>query len=72
MSEYEKGVWYAWGVDGDKEPSFPVPEGTLVSVIHRDGQLFTSVRTGRDEAEEWWIDENNPWPGDIMSFLVEE
>lgn len=41
-------------------------------MIHRDGQLFTNVRTGRDEAEEWWIDENNPWPGDIMSFLVEE
>ena len=72
MSEYEKGVWYSWGIDGDKEPYFPVPEGTLVTVLHRDGEVFHNVRTGRDEAGEWWVDENDPQPGDIMFFRVEK
>ena len=72
MSKYAKGVWHDWGNTGDKGPDFPVSEGTLVSVLHRDGEVFHDVRVGQDEAQEWWVDGTNSQVGDIMAFRVEE
>ena len=72
MNKYAAGVWHDWGITGDKGHEFPVPEGTLVSVLHRDGEVFHDIRVGQDEAEAWWIDSDNIQPGDIMAFRVEE
>lgn len=72
MAQYETGVWYSWGEDGDKDSRFPVPAGTLVAVRHRDGEIHPGICVGQDEAEDWSVDETNAHDGDIMAFMVEE
>lgn len=46
----------------------PVETGTLVDVMHRDGDIFFSVPAGTEEAEDWEIEGDHP--GDIIAYRL--
>lgn len=43
----------------------PVPEGTLVDVIHRDGEVFK-----RTDGDEWRWSIEGDFPGDIIFWRL--
>lgn len=43
----------------------PVAKGTLIDIIHRDGEHFYSQQSGSDFCQDWEIIDN---PGDIMKW----
>lgn len=34
----------------------PVPKGTLVDVVHRDGDVFERIKAGENQAQDWSFD----------------
>lgn len=63
--EMPRGSWIEWN-GGER----PVPMGTLVDVVHRNGSKFYSQLAGASgsHAEDWsWADGH---PADIISYRI--
>lgn len=61
----KEGVWIEWS-GGER----PVPMGTLVDVVHRDGYKYCNQLAGASgsHAEDWsWMDDH---PSDIVGYRI--